>query len=104
MSSFCVNISENLGEKTYMSELDVGTNVTCGICGRETKVQFITDREGGKAFDLDCMHRNAICPTCNALVRDDSDQVQKIEPLYTTSKPEAFVEEEEDEDEVAAAV
>jgi len=58
-----------------MSELDVGTNVTCGICGRETKVQFITDREGGKAFDLDCMHRNAICPTCNALVRDDSDQV-----------------------------
>jgi len=87
-----------------MSELDVGTNVTCGICGRETKVQFITDREGGKAFDLDCMHRNAICPTCGTLVRDDSDQVQKIEPLCKSCNPEAFVEEEEDEDEAAAAV
>ena len=47
-----------------MNDLEVGSSVKCGICGRETKVQFVTDREGGKAFDLDCMHRNALCPNC----------------------------------------
>ena len=85
-----------------MDPLEVGSSVTCGICGKETKVQFVTDREGGKAFDLDCMHRNAVCPNCNVLVRDDSDSIQKVEPLCKTCNPQAFAEE--DEDDAAAAV
>jgi hypothetical protein len=78
-----------------MEGIDVGSGVSCGICGKETKVQFITEREGGKAYDLECMHRNAVCPTCSALVRDDSDTVQKVAPLCRTCNPEAF---EDDED------
>ena len=73
-----------------MNDLEVGSSVKCGICGRETKVQFVTEREGGKAFDLDCMHRNALCPTCGVLVRDDSETIQKVEPLCRTCSPEAF--------------
>ena len=77
-----------------MDPLEVGSSATCGICGRETKVQFVTDREGGKAFDLDCMHRNAICPNCNVLVRDDSDSIQQVKPLCKTCNPEAFDDED----------
>jgi hypothetical protein len=64
-----------------MSALDVGSNVTCGICSKETTVQFVTEREGGNAYDLNCMHRNAVCPTCDVLVRDDSDTILSVEPL-----------------------
>ncbi|MFL6468450.1 MAG: hypothetical protein ACJ72Z_10885 [Pyrinomonadaceae bacterium] len=84
-----------------MSSPEAGNTVTCGICGKETKVQFITEREGGQAYDLECLHRNTVCPTCKVLVRDDSDSVQKVEPLCRTCNPEAFAD---DEDEVAAAV
>jgi hypothetical protein len=77
-----------------MNDLEVGSSVKCGICGRETKVQFVTEREGGKAFDLDCMHRNALCPTCGVLVRDDSETIQKVEPLCRTCSPEAFEDED----------
>jgi hypothetical protein len=77
-----------------MAEIEVGTSVTCGICGKETKVHFVTDREGGKAFDLECMHRNTICPNCDVLVRDDSDTVQKVVPLCKTCNPEAFEDED----------
>ena len=83
-----------------MSALDVGSNVTCGICSKETTIQFVTEREGGNAYDLNCMHRNAMCPTCEVLVRDDSDSIQKVEPLCGTCNPEAFVE---DDDEAATA-
>lgn len=79
-----------------MDDLAVGSKITCGICGRETAVQFVTDREGGKAFDLECMHRNTICPNCNVLVRDDSDTIQKVEPLCKTCNPEAFQDDDED--------
>jgi hypothetical protein len=78
-----------------MSALDVGSNVTCGICSKETTVQFVTEREGGNAYDLNCMHRNAICPTCDVLVRDDSDTILSVQPLCRTCNPEAF---EDDED------
>ena len=85
-----------------METLDVGGSVSCGICGKDTKIQFVTDREGGKAFDLECMHRNALCPNCNVLVRDDSDTVQKVEPLCKNCDPAAFADEEEED--AAAAV
>ena len=78
-----------------MSALDVGSNVTCGICSKETTVQFVTEREGGNAYDLNCMHRNAVCPTCDVLVRDDSDTILSVEPLCRVCNPEAF---EDDED------
>ena len=77
-----------------MSNFEVGSSVTCGICSKETKVQFVTDRDGGQAFDLECMHRNALCPTCGMLVRDDSDTIQKVEPLCKTCNPEAFEDED----------
>ena len=86
-----------------MSALDVGSNVTCGICSKETTIQFVTEREGGNAYDLNCMHRNAMCPTCEVLVRDDSDSIQKVEPLCQTCDPEAFVEDEDDEEVANAA-
>jgi hypothetical protein len=79
-----------------MSEIDVGSTVTCGICSRETTVQFVTERDGGKAFDLNCMHRNTTCPTCQVLVRDDSETILSVKPLCKTCNPEEF---EDDDDE-----
>ena len=78
-----------------MSALDVGTNVTCGICSKETTIQFVTEREGGNAYDLNCMHRNTMCPTCDVLVRDDSDTILAVQPLCKTCNPEAFADEED---------
>ena len=79
-----------------MSALEVGSNVTCGICSKETTVQFVTEREGGNAYDLNCMHRNAVCPTCDVLVRDDSDTILSVKPLCKTCNPEAFTDEDDD--------
>lgn len=75
--------------------LETGSSVTCAICNRETEVMFTTEREGGTAYDLNCLHRNAICPNCNALVRDDSDTIGKIVPLCRACNPEAFTEDDE---------
>ncbi|MGH9948665.1 MAG: hypothetical protein ACRD6X_15920 [Pyrinomonadaceae bacterium] len=77
-----------------MSDIEVGNTVTCGICGKETTVQFVTERDGGNAYDLNCMHRNTMCTKCNVLVRDDSDNIQKVEPLCKTCNPEAFDDDE----------
>lgn len=79
-----------------MSEIVEGSSATCGICFKETTVQFVTDREGGKAYDLGCMHRNAVCPTCGKLAKDDSDSVLSIKPSCRTCNPEDF---EYDDDE-----
>lgn len=75
---------------------ETGSAVTCGICGRETTVMFSTQREGGMSYDLTCRHRNALCPNCNVLVRDDSDAIGKVEPLCRTCSPGSF---EDDSDE-----
>ena len=76
--------------------IEAGAAVTCGICGRETTVLFTTERDGGTAFDLACRHRNAICPNCNVLVRDDSDELEKIVPQCRKCNPEAFGDEDDD--------
>ena len=76
--------------------LEAGSPATCGICGKETSVMFTAERIGGTSYDLNCKHRNAICPTCNVLVRDDSDRIDTIVPLCRTCSPEAF---EDDDDE-----
>src|SRR5688572_31705271 len=46
--AFVLTSSANNGGN-IMSEIVEGNPATCGICGRETTVQFVTDREGGKA-------------------------------------------------------
>ena len=63
-----------------MEEIKQGDKVTCGICGKETEVTIVTEREGVKAYDLKCWHRNAHCPKCGALVRDASETVQEVHP------------------------
>ena len=77
--------------------LETGSAATCGICGKETTVQIVTERIGGTAYDLKCFHRNAMCPNCNVLVRDDSDRVDTIVPLCRTCNPEAFEDDDDDE-------
>lgn len=72
-----------------------GSSVTCGICGKETKVMFKAEREGGPSFDLECRHRNAMCPNCNVLVKDDSDAISKVAPLCKVCNPEAFADDDE---------
>lgn len=78
-----------------MGQFDAGSAVKCGICGRDTTVLFATEREGGLSYDLACRHRNAECPVCNVLVRDDSDSLEKVAPLCRTCDPEAFDDDEE---------
>lgn len=63
-----------------MSSLEVGSKVTCGICGKDTEVTLISERHGIPAYDLKCWHRNAICPTCGELARDKSETVQEVHP------------------------
>jgi len=75
---------------------ETGSAVACGICGRDTTVMFTAEREGGLSYDLTCLHRNALCPNCNVLVRDDSDAIGKVEPLCRTCSPEAFEGEDDD--------
>lgn len=78
--------------------LQAGDAATCGICGRETTVMFVSEREGLLAYDLNgCRHRNTMCPNCNVLVRDDSDRIEKIVPLCRTCNPEAFEDDDDDE-------
>lgn len=84
------------GTEAFMKELEVNDAVVCGMCTRETTVQFVTDREGGKAYDLGCMHRNAVCPNCEVLVKDDSETILSVKPSCRTCNPEDF---EDDDDE-----
>jgi hypothetical protein len=79
-----------------MNTITEGSSVTCGICGKDTKVHFVTDRQGTPAYDLLCFHRNAVCPTCGALVGDGSDSIQEVHPKCRTCNPEEF---EDDDDE-----
>lgn len=78
---------------------EAGSAVTCGMCGKETTVMFTAEREGGMSYDLDvCRHRNALCPNCNVLVKDDSDTIGKVVPLCKTCNPEAFIEDDDDDE------
>ena len=69
--------------------------VTCGNCGKETTVSFITDRQGVPAYDLDCYHRNAFCTTCQKLVPDISDSIHEVRAACPTCSPE-LVEPDDD--------
>lgn len=61
-----------------------GSAVSCGICGKETTVSFITDRQGTAGYDLACQHRNAYCEKCDKLVRDVSEVIQEVKPHCDT--------------------
>lgn len=75
--------------------IETGSAVKCGMCGRDTTVMFTAEREGGLSYDLECRHRNAMCPNCEVLVRDDSDAINKVAPMCKTCNPEAFDDEDE---------
>lgn len=76
-------------------DIKEGSAVTCGMCGKQTTVQFITDRQGTPAYDLMCYHRNAICPTCGKLVKDASEEIRSVVPACRDCNPEMF---EDDDD------
>jgi hypothetical protein len=80
-----------------VSEIKEGSAVTCGMCGKETSVHFVTDRNGTLAYDLTCYHRNAICPTCGKLVKDASEDIHDVVPACRNCNPEMFQDDEDDE-------
>ena len=80
-----------------MENLKDGTAVTCGICGKQTSVHFVTDRNGTPAYDLQCYHRNAFCPNCGKLVKDASDDIHQVVPACRDCNPEMFEDNEDDE-------
>lgn len=80
-----------------MENLKDGTAVTCGICGKQTSVHFVTDRNGTPAYDLQCYHRNAVCPNCGKLVKDASDDIHQVVPACRDCNPEMFEDNEDDE-------
>lgn len=79
-----------------MSSFQEGSAATCGICSRDTTISVITERTGGKSYDLACKHRNAECPTCGSLVRDDSDTIFEVRPLCRTCNPDAFADDDDE--------
>lgn len=79
-----------------MNSIVVGSTVRCGYCRKETKVSFITDRQGVQAYDLDCFHRNAYCEACGKLVKDASESILEVVPACQTCNPEMFVEEDDE--------
>lgn len=82
-------------DEVKMDTIAEGSSVTCGICGKETTVNFITDRQGTLAYDLKCFHRNAICPTCGKLAGDGSETVHEVHPKCRTCNPEEFEDDDE---------
>jgi len=85
-----------------MEEIKEGTAVKCGICNRDTTVKFVTDREGKMAYDLNCQHRNTMCEKCGNMVRDASDDIQKVSAHCEDC--DGFYYGDEDEEEAEAAV
>jgi len=81
-----------------MADIKEGTAVTCGMCGKETSVQFVTDRQGTAAYDLKCFHRNAVCPSCGKLVKDASETISEVVPACRDCNPEMFEDDDEDDD------
>ena len=80
-----------------MNAIEAGSAVECGVCGKKTIVSFVTDRQGTNAYDLECLHRNAVCPTCGSLVKDGSDSIFEVQPTCRTCNPSDFEEDDDDE-------
>lgn len=80
-----------------METITTGSAVECGVCGKKTIVSFVTDRQGTDAYDLACLHRNAVCPTCGKLVKDDSESIFEVHPVCRTCNPEAYADGDDDE-------
>ena len=78
-----------------METITEGSSVTCGMCGKQTTVNFVSDRQGTLAYDLHCFHRNAICPSCGKLAGDGSDTIHEVHPICRTCNPEEFEDDDE---------
>lgn len=61
-----------------------GDAVTCGICRRETTVNFVSERGDKFSYDLNCRHRNGYCEACGKLVRDTSETISEVHPHCET--------------------
>ncbi|MEZ5428356.1 MAG: hypothetical protein R2747_18955 [Pyrinomonadaceae bacterium] len=61
-----------------MSEIKEGSIVKCAFCQKEVEVQFIGEHDGMKAYNLTCFHRNALCPTCGQMARDESETIKEV--------------------------
>ncbi|HEY2867083.1 MAG TPA: hypothetical protein VGJ02_08325 [Pyrinomonadaceae bacterium] len=81
-----------------METLTEGSAATCGICGKQTTVHFVTDRKGTIAYDLKCYHRNAVCPICGKLVKDASEDIHEVVPACRDCNPEMFEDDDDDDD------
>jgi hypothetical protein len=79
-----------------MKTLEAGDAVKCGICGKDTTVSMVTERQGVNAYDLKCWHRNAFCQSCGDLVRDSSEMVQEVHP-HCEKCDGPFYDEDDDE-------
>ena len=77
-----------------MDSITTGSSVTCGICNKETKVRFVSEREGVSAYDLECFHRNAHCDTCGKLVRDASESIHEVVAACRDCSPEMYTDDE----------
>ncbi|MEO8648459.1 MAG: hypothetical protein ABI539_04765 [Acidobacteriota bacterium] len=72
-----------------MTQITEGSAVKCSICGKDTTVSFITDRQGKPAYDLGCYHRNAYCDACQMLVPDVSEAIQEVQAKCPVCHAEA---------------
>ena len=70
-----------------MTDIKEGSIVKCAFCKKEKAVQFITEYNGIKAYNLACFHRNALCPTCGQMAKDVSDRITEITKYCVTCDP-----------------
>ncbi len=80
-----------------ISDIKEGSIVKCAFCKKETAVQFVSDYNGTTAYNLECFHRNAICPTCNEMAKDVSDKISEIQKHCVNCDPAIDVDDEDDD-------
>ena len=77
------------------SDIKEGSIVKCAFCQKEKAVQFVSDYSGTTGYNLECFHRNAICPTCNEMAKDISEKISEVQKYCINCDP-AIVEDDEE--------
>ncbi len=70
-----------------MTELKEGSIVKCAFCKKDKAVQFVSEYNGVKAYNLTCFHRNTICPTCDQMAKDVSDSIKEVKTFCVACDP-----------------
>ena len=78
-----------------MTDIKEGSSVKCAFCKKDTTVQFVSDYSGTTAYNLACLHRNALCPACGQMAKDVSDTISTVEKHCVNCDPAI---EDDDED------